>query len=86
MTAVIKESGSNEILVFPMAFRNDQFDYEVVVHGDDFAAEGPIEAVQHLESVLKARFQANLLAVLGPGRDRVGKLLKRTVTWSDKGF
>ena len=82
---VLTDGGFTEDNVVPMCFYNKKLDCNVVVHGDDFGADGEHDSLMQLDSLLMGNFQAKRLAVVGPGHDTEGKLLKRTIRWCQDG-
>ena len=83
---VMVECGCIEVMVIPMMFRNIELDFEVVVHGDDFAGEDPLESLLFVEKILLSKSQTKRVAIIGPGMDASGQVLKRTISWNASGF
>ena len=49
-----------ELLVAPMCFYNKQIDVAMIVHGDDFFAEGPQKHCFRLATICKTSFGSTL--------------------------
>ena len=55
------------------------------VHGDDFFAEGRVEALLQVDEYLKNKFRINLVSLAGPGHEKEIKFLKRVITYNTDG-
>ncbi|CAK0843161.1 unnamed protein product, partial [Prorocentrum cordatum] len=62
----------------------------IVVHGNDFMAVGALEDLRWLNEILEAEFEVKRAPFVGPaeagGEATSGHFLKRTVSWTEKGF
>ena len=50
-----------EVVVAPMCFYSKVVDVALIVHGDDFFAEGRAEALLQVDEYLRTRFRINLV-------------------------
>ena len=86
VTQVLLAAKFEEVMVMPMVFVKADQDILVGIHGDDFGAVSDWEGLSFLNTVLKDNFEAKWESVIGPGHQQSGKLLRRTLAWSDRGF
>ena len=56
-----------EVVVAPMSFYRKGIDVAMIVHGDDFFAEGRAEALLQVNEYQKNKFRINLVSLAGPG-------------------
>ena len=72
----------------PCVFRHQERDIVTSVYGDDFTTTGSCENLNWFKEKLEERYELNELARLGPGDsdDKEGRVLKRVVRWTSKGF
>ena len=69
-----------EVVVAPLCFYSKEIDVAMIVHGDDFFAEGRAEALLQVDEYLKKKFRINLVSLAGPGHEKEIKFLKRVIT------
>jgi len=67
--------------VVPNCFFKLQPPMTSVVHGDDFATEGPDEQQDELDALLMDNVRIKMLGRVGPGYSRQGRFLKRYIEW-----
>ena len=68
--------------VFAMVFLSKDWGIFVAVWGDDFAAVGGDEGIRKLDALLEATVDKRLEAVVGPMKDKQGKILNRTIAYN----
>ena len=74
-----------EVVVAPICFYSEGVDVAMIVHGDDFFAEGRAEAL-HQDEYLKNKFRINLVSLAGRGHEKEIKFLKCVITYSSDGW
>ena len=63
----------------PMVFHNAVLDIVVVLHGDDYLAEGPAENLDDLDALMRANFRVKVLPRVGPLAGASGRYLGRAL-------
>ena len=69
----------------PCVAYNEKEDWLVLIHGDDFLAEGHDGSLDKLDEVLGA-FEIKRLPAIGPTAGRAGLLLHKRIRWNESGF
>ena len=75
-----------EVVVSPMCFYSKGLDVALLVHGDDFFAEGRAEALLQVDEYLRSKFRINLVSLAGPRQEKEIKFLKRVITYGPDGW
>ena len=91
---VFVDGGWIEVRIEPNVFHKpvlkdepEDGDTDAGVHGDDFMMEGIPEMIEKYgDKLLAEHIEITCIAKIGPGFGTEGKILKRLITWSPKGF
>jgi len=83
---ILEAAGYLRLQVIPNAYNHPQRDVDVVVHGDDFMADGEDHQLDVLEQTLENAIELKRVGRVGPGRQAIGHMLKRTIRWGPEGF
>ena len=75
-----------EVVVAPMYFASKRIDLAMIVHGDDFFAEGRAEALLQADEHLQNKFQISLVSLAGSWHEKDVKILKRVSTHGTNGW
>ena len=65
-----------EVVVAPMCFYSKAIDVAMIVHGDDFFAEGRAEAFLQVDEYLRNKFRINLVRLAGPRHEKISNHLR----------
>ena len=75
------------VVIAPMCFYSRTIDVALLVHGDDFLAEGRAATLSQVGDYLTDKFRINLVALAGPDQKTKDlKILKRTLSCSEFGW
>ena len=58
----------------------------MIVHGDDFFAEGRAEALLQVDDYLRNKFRISLMSLAGPRHEKDITFLKRVITYGTDGW
>ena len=85
---VMRLMGYDRARSTPTLYRKSAHDVTVVVHGDDFWAVGPQEALDTLVKEISAHWTVETKATLGPEEDDDKRVtsLNRIIRWTEKGI
>ncbi|CAK0820598.1 unnamed protein product, partial [Prorocentrum cordatum] len=90
VTDTMQREGAKQVMVVPMMFFSDSFDYVTNCHGDDFLSAGAAAALDEVDRILDEHFDTKRLPRIGPpahgGEAAEGQHLGRIIRWTPSGF
>ena len=75
-----------EVVVAPVCFHSGRIDVAMIVHGDDFFAEGRAKALLQVDEYLRNKFRITLVSLAGPRHEKDIKLDKRVINFGTHGW
>ena len=83
----MQEMGFEALVSTPCVYYHKEMDVRIVAHVDDMLCTGPKENLKKVHEDLEKKFKMKGQTLgPGPGEDREGKFLGRTIRWKDHGL
>ena len=86
LAGVFKSGNWRRIGNIAGAYYEPNLDIALVIHGDDFLAEGTAECLNELDKLLFSAMDVKAMPRIGPGAASSGKYLKRIIKWENDEF